>query len=360
MARYRGIYKRGNIFWVRYAGPDGKMLFESSMSPSFRDAQTLLIKRRKEVVEGKTPIPLKRIANHTFKELAEHYLNWAERQRAIKSKKSFVKIMLAHFGDLPLRSFNTRLIEEYQTGILADGKKPATANRHLAMLKHMFTKAVDWEMVEDEVLKKVRALKLLKENNKRLRYLSTEECQTLIQACSDHLKPIVITALNSGMRKEEILSLEWERNIDLKHGFIHLDNTKNGERREIPINQTLRGALQSVGFVRRLDSPYVFIDKFGHRYKDVKRSFHSACRRAKIFNMRFHDLRHTFASHLTMQGVNLATVKELLGHKSINMTLRYAHLAPEHNRKAVQILDAALNQRSEATAKQSELMAIQN
>jgi len=89
----------------------------------------------------------------------------------------------------------------------------------------MFTKAVEWEMVEEEILKKVRRVKLLPENNRRLRYLSKEECQALINACSPHLKPIVITALNTGCRKEEILSLQGEKHIDLKHGFILLEIT---------------------------------------------------------------------------------------------------------------------------------------
>ena len=94
--------------------------------------------------------------------------------------------------------------------------------------------------------------KMFPENNKRLRYLSKEECKDLINACDNHVKPIVITALNTGMRKSEILSLKWD-NVDLKHGFVLLDMTKNGERREIPINDTLRITLQ--GITRRLDSP---------------------------------------------------------------------------------------------------------
>ncbi|HEX9429873.1 MAG TPA: site-specific integrase, partial [Candidatus Bathyarchaeia archaeon] len=212
------------------------------------------------------------------------------------------------------------MVEAYQTKLLAEGKAPATINRHLATLKHMFTKAAEWEIVGEEALKRIRKVKLLPENNRRLRYLSTEECQSLINACSPHLKPIVITALNSGMRKQEVLSLEWERHIDLKHGFILLDVTKNGERREIPINQTLRETLEEL--VRRVDSPYVFTDGDGRRFQDVKKAFHSACRRARIKDLRFHDLRHTFASHLVMKRADLTSVKELLGHKTLTMTLR--------------------------------------
>lgn len=341
MAKARGLYKRGNIWWIRYAGLDGKIRYESSRSTSYKIAQDLLIHKKKDVMEGKDPLPVKRIRPHTFNELAEPYLTWAERQRCFPRKKGIVKLLRQEFGNLPLRSFTTMLVEEYQSRVLGEGKKPATANRHLATLKHMFTKAIEWEMVQDEVLKKVRRVKLLAENNRRLRYLAKDECQDLINACDPHLKPIAITALNTGMRKEEILSLEWEKHIDLKHGFILLDTTKNGERREIPINKTLRSILQ--GLVRRIDSPYVFVNEEGKRYLNVYRSFNSACRRAGIKDFRFHDLRHNFASHLVMSGVDITTVKELLGHKTLTMTLRYAHLAPSHKIKAVDMLDDALS-----------------
>jgi integrase len=370
-SKTKGIYRRGNVYWIRYAGLDGKIIRESSHSDKFKEADNLLIQRRNEIKNGEQPEIRRRIANHTFSELAGEYKKWAERQKSFKSKKYFIDQLTEAFGQIPLRQFNPMLLEQYQTERLQDGymsttvdkrierpkkgNKPATANRLLATLKHMFTKAVEWEMVEEATLKRIRKVKFLKENNRRLRYLSKEECQGLIKTCDSHLRPIVITALNTGMRKGEILNLTWEK-VDLKQGFILLneDDTKNGERREIPINGTLREALSELSQgtkerPRRIDIPYVFYDPSnGKAYKDVKRSFHSACRRAKITNFHFHDTRHTFASHLVMAGVDLTTVKELLGHKHLTMTLRYAHLAPSHKVKAVDILDSALNEKSTA------------
>lgn len=383
MARAKGLYKRGNVWWIRYAGLDGRIRFESG-GESFRGAQDLLTDRKKEVKEGKEPIPKKRIANHLFKELSEHYKVWGEgRQKGFITKRYHIAQLDELFGNIPLKAFATRFVEEWQTKRMAENK-PATVNRLLATLKHMFTKAVEWEMVEEETLKRVRRVKLLSENNRRLRYLSKEECKALVNACCkypsydlSHLRPIVITALNTGMRKEEILSLEWEKHVDLRHGFILLDKTKNGDRRELPINGAVREALQ--GIVRRIDSHYVFIDGEGKRFKDVKRSFATALKKAElercpecnherqkteskepglcqcganmacwkgINDFRFHDLRHTFASHLVMAGIDITTVKELLGHKTLTMTLRYAHLAPAHKVKAVEILDVALNENS--------------
>lgn len=340
----KGIYKRGNVYWIRYAGLDGRTVYESSGSDKFRDAETLLIQRKQAIKEGKQP-EIKKIANHTFNELAERYIAWMEgRHRSADSKKYRINIIASHFGNIPLRHINTFAVEQYQTNLINKNLKPATVNKHISIIKAMIKKAVDWSMVESEVLKRVRTVKPLTENNKRLRYLSKEECQNLINACQGNTKPIVITALNTGMRKEEILSLKWD-NVDLKHGFILLDRTKNGDRREIPINETLRATLQ--GLTRRLDIPYVFYDPAtGKRYKNVKRSFKTACKRAGITDFKFHDLRHTFASHLVMAGVDITTVKELLGHKTLTMTLRYSHLAPSHKVKAVDVLDATINGKS--------------
>jgi integrase len=220
-----------------------------------------LLQKRKELQEGKDPIPLKKIPNFIFAELADRYLEWAIRQRSFLRKKVIIKQLVKEFGNVPLRCFSTSLVEGYQSRMLNEGKKPATANRHLAGIKHMFTKAIDWEMVEEESLERVRRVKLLQENNRRLRFLSKEECTALVNACSPHLRPIVLIALNTGMRKEEILSLAREKHIDLRHGFILLDHTKNGERREVPINQTVTAVL--TGITRRIGSPYVFTNEEG-------------------------------------------------------------------------------------------------
>ncbi len=141
--------------------------------------------------------------------------------------------------------------------------------------------------------------------------------------------------VNSGMRKSEILNMRFEQ-INFKHGYILLDYIKCVEGRKIPMNQTLTEIFSKMA--RGLESKYVFNNRDGDSLTYIKRSFDTALKRAEIHNTTFHTLRHTFASHLVMKGVDLTTVTELLGHKSLNMTLRYSHLTPEHKMKAVNVL----------------------
>jgi len=367
-----GLYKRKDSphCWMSFK-IGNRRIFESTGTENKKLAQRKHANRLIELHETQLGSPAKIDGKTPFCDLANQVLKWAEWQRAYKDKKTHVKYLIEAFGRLELKDFTTRTVELYYRGFTDSGRTISTANRYLQTLKAMFTKAVEWELVEEEVLKRVRRVKLLPENNRRLRFLSRVEGQALINACEPHLKPIVITALNTGMRREEILSLEWGKHVDLKHGFILLDRTKNGERREVPINQVLKGVFQ--GLVRHINSPYVFTDSAGRRFKDLKRSFSSACRKAEwekcsacsferqksggespgncpqcgkevlrvagINDFRFHDLRHTFASWLVMAGVDLTTVSRLLGHKSLTMTLRYSHLAPSHMVKAVAVLE---------------------
>jgi integrase len=173
-----------------------------------------------------------------------------------------------------------------------------------------------------------------------LRYLEDEaEAHKIIQHCRGSFRALVITTLYTGMRRGEVLSLTWDQ-VDLKQGVIRLTQTKNGEARDIPINETVRVVL--TGLRTRIDVPWVFLDEEGHKFPDTRKRFEWACKQAKIVDFHFHDLRHTFASWLVMRGTPIVTVSELLGHKSLSMTMRYAHLSPAHKAEAVRSLDKNL------------------
>lgn len=373
----KGIYRRGKIYWITYQGLDGKQHFETSRSTLKADAEYLLACRRKEVAEGTPPAaPSRKRYNTTFEELAKRYLEFCSPQRDIKGKSVRVRQLVKEFGGVKLAAFNLAMVEAFQGKKLAEARparkrggdprepmKPASVNRLLSTMKNMFTKAEQWGLVPEQTLKAVRRVKLSKESPGRLRFLTGEETRRLIKACGKSIRGMVVFALNTGCRRGEILGLKWE-NVDLKHGFIHVEKTKNGESRDIPINAELRETLR--GIVRRLDSPYVFVKPevtkrvldikkkpgpktrqeeikkkpaVDTRYRDIRTAFTTACRRAGIKDFRFHDLRHTFASHLVMAGVDLTTVSRLMGHKSLAMTLRYSHLAPDHLQRAVDALN---------------------
>tara|TARA_B100001971_G_C18153587_1_gene517244 strand:+ start:51 stop:1190 length:1140 start_codon:yes stop_codon:yes gene_type:complete len=338
MRKTKGLYKRGKskFYWMCYEA-GGKSYRESTGKTTQKEAEYILACRRKEVEEGILPDATK--INYKFAELAKEYLKWAERQRSYKDKKRWMRQLVEVFGSRYVKDLNTREIEQWQSRRLKYNK-PSTVNRLLATLKHMVNKGTQWGMASDGALKQVRNVKLLPEDNRRLRFLSVEECQTLIDCCAPHLKPIVTVALHTGMRKSEILGLRWEQ-IDLTHGFILLETSKNGERREIPIDNTLREMFEEMP--HSIESIYVFTDRDGNPYKEVKHSFRTALRKAGIHDFRLHDCRHTFASHLVMAGVDLVSVKELLGHKSLAMTMRYSHLSHGHKRRAVNILDKVLS-----------------
>ncbi|MCR4293427.1 MAG: site-specific integrase [Candidatus Kuenenia sp.] len=339
------LYKRGNVYWFDFR-INGARFRKSTGKTKRREAEEILHDEREKAKTGEYS-GIQKVEVYKVVELAEEYLKWAERQKSYRDKRQWTRELIGTFGNLNVKDLDTRIIEQWQSNRLRINM-PATVNRKLATLKHMINKGVQWGMAPDNALKQVRNVKMLAENNRRLRFLSIEECKRLIECCHKDLKLIVTVALNTGMRRGEIFGLKWEQ-VDLNHGFILLDVTKNGERREIPINTTLEYLFKEM--THSIESVYVFVGKTGKPLIDIKTGFHTALRKAGISDFRFHDLRHTFASQLVMNGMDLTSVKELLGHKSLAMTLRYAHLAPGHKRKAVHVLDRLMEQNKDDVLK---------
>ena len=317
---------------------NGIRVYESTKTKNRKLAEEMYLNRRAEIIAGIEPVRRFESDIITFSELADKYLEFTSgRLKSHDRLKSFINTLNKYFSKKNLTDFTVLDVENMQSDIIGRKLSTAYANRLTAILKRMFKKATEWELIDESVLKRISSVKLLRGENKRLRYLSDDEIERLINPCSKELRPIVITALNTGMRKSEILHLTWDR-VDLKNRLILLDKTKNGERREVPINNTLFQTLS--GLTRHLKCGYIFYNPDTLKpYYDLKKSFGKALKKAHILDFRFHDLRHTFASRLVMKGVDLTTVKELLGHKSITMTLRYSHLASAHIQNAVKALD---------------------
>lgn len=272
-----------------------------------------------------------------FSHLMDQYLeNYAKiNNRAWKRDRDCLKNMEAFFGDCYLKEITPFQIEKYKANRLNQGVKPNTVNRELSVLKRAFNLAIDWHMAGENP---VRRVKFFQQPDPKERILSEREEQKLINASSEHLKPIIIAALNTGMRVAEILSLRWSQ-INLKKREIEVVKTKSGKKRVIPINPVL---FEMFNRLERADE-FVFLyhdpkTKKPRPVKSVKRSFTNSCRRAGIEAFTFHDTRHTFASRLVERGVDLITVKELLGHSSVRTTERYTHTHKEEKKRAVDVL----------------------
>jgi len=336
MAKKDGIYKRGNTYWITFTDAGGKRRWESSKSKYYAAADTLLSIRKTETAQGKLPEILSKRQQTTFRELATRYLDYCQHQKDILNKRNRLdKFIIPYFGDRLITSIKLADIETFYSNQLSQCKTVATANRRLEIVKNIWTKAVEWGLLPEDHLKMARKVKKQSERESwRIRYLEKHEAVLLLDACNEITRQIVACALSTGMRKDELFELTWD-DVRFDTGFTYVRKSKNSDQRQIPISEELNDILMDVRKAALQEAKYVFPGKNGGKRTDVKKSFESACKKAGITNFRFHDLRHTFASWLVMAGVDITTVSRLLGHKSLAMTLRYSHLAPNHLQLAV-------------------------
>ena len=249
-------------------------------------------------------------------------------------------------GHRLLADITPPVLVEYRDKLAqGEGKRrsPATINRYLALLSHCLTLAAqEWGWLENSPMGKVRKMK---EPRGRVRFLNDEERERLLVACQESRNPylyvVTVLALSTGARRGELLSLRWS-DVDLKRGMLTFRETKNGETRAVPITGYALDILIQHAKVRRLDTPLVFPDSTGTRPFGIRDAFENAVQRADIANFHFHDLRHCAASALAMSGASLAEIAEVLGHKTLAMVKRYAHLSEAHTAGVVARMNAAI------------------
>jgi len=347
-------------YQIDYYDPTGKRIrkdFEKK-----KDADAELGKRVSLRAEGRY-LDVKKEYKTTLKQLLKKYKENYQEQPSYKTWKKYChENFKVHFGEDTLLA-NIRYVDlETYRNLLRQKRtksgavrKDGTVNREMSSLSHLFTKAVEWEMVEQNPFEKGKSL-LLKEDNERLRYLEEDELQALLAECPQHLRGIVTCAVNTGMDRGEILKLKWEQ---IQKGFIHLEVYKTRPAGKIPINNDLEQLFKEIRLEQGPGAKYVFTyakseDRLKgrrpvrkrkgpapvpERIRSIKTAFSAALRRAGIEDFRFKDLRHTFASHMVMRGAAMKELQELMGHRDMKMTNRYAHLSPEHKKKAVNLLN---------------------
>ena len=346
----RGTYEKEpgtDVWWIRYADSTGRIRREKVGNKGA--AIKLYRKRKTEVLQG-TKLPENfRAKAVTFGELAEVALDYSKTHKSdYRHDDSRMKSVLETFRNRAAETITPQEIERWLADE-ADDKNwtPATVNRYKALFSLTFRLAVENGKIK---YNPARLVKRRREDNARVRWLLPVEEKRLRQAIeekgAEHIPEFEI-ALHTGMRRSEQYSLMWS-DIDFINRIITVRHTKNGEMRHIRLNQTALAAFEQL-FARSNGEGFVFTNGRFEHLLNSRHWFEPAVEKAKIADFTWHCLRHTFASRLTMAGVDLRTVQQLMGHKTIQMTCRYAHLAPEHQLAAVERLCETESVQEEAT-----------
>jgi integrase len=285
----------------------------------------------------------------TLAEFQDRFLTYSEvnnKPSTVYAKRWVLKLHLSpFFGAMKLDDIGPARIEEFKAKKLAEGLSKKSINNHLTALRKLLNLAVEWEVIGRAP--KVKGFRFKNDFISEDHFLSFDEAERFLRAAAPEWMAFLTTALKTGLRVGELLALKWE-DVDLVVGQLVVRRTlwhhqegppKGGRNRKVPLSADAVAVLKGH---RHLKGPYVFCEADGRRltHSRVKDVVPSTCRKAQLSKrLTTHGLRHTFASHLVMRGVSLMAVKELLGHESIEMTLRYSHLSPDVKRDAVMLLD---------------------
>ena len=320
------IYQRGRNWYVDYYAY-GERFQESTGTANRREAEKFLAMRLSEVQRGAFIRPV----TITLTQLGERYIEHAKlHKRSWKRDVQMLRNLLTFFGDSKLREITVLRIEDYQR-YRVNAVAPATSNREMALLKHMFNMAERWDLYQGR--NPVRLVRFLPEDNFRLDTLSEEEEQRLLVASPPYLREMIVFAINTGLRTSDIFNLEW-REVDMQQQRLKKIVKKSARPLSLPLNSAAFRVVEMRLAVQH--GPHVFYNPLtGDRFTDVNNALKAAGKRAKLAKVTWHMFRHTFASRLTRDGVDIVTVKELLGHSNISTTMRYAHSNDDAKRRAV-------------------------
>jgi integrase len=336
-------------------GPDGKTVYRVRVRRKGTPTQTATFpkltdaKKWAQMIEGRVldgrHFPSTKPTRHTLAEALDRYTKEVLPHKGAHmryNQRYWLQWWRTHLGSSFLSALTPARIAQYRD-TLAETRAPASVRAYLCALSHVLTVASsEWNWMDDSPMRKVRKPK---EPRGRVRFLSDEERQGLLAACkgshNPYLYTVVVVALSTGARRGELFSLRWP-DVDLKRRMLTLRETKNGETRSVPLTGGGFAVLAQHAKVRRLTTSLVFPDSTGTRPLSIRGAFDNAVERAGIADFHFHDLRHTFASYLAMNGASLLEIAEVLGHKTLAMVKRYAHLSEAHTRSVVERMNRAV------------------
>lgn len=342
------IYLRGKSYYYdfvhkgqRYTGCFGQVSRTVAKEEESR--------KKAEVIELRLN-PAKARSSPRFDAFVQEYLEWLKTSKkplTYHRVSSVFTNLLAYFRTRRLNEISAWEIERYKKTRKDAGKAPATINLELRFLRSLLYKAYAWKKLVDPP---DRTVKLLKTPEGKLRFLSEEEEAAILAVSSPALQRLITVGLLTGFRRQELISLRAEA-VDLVRGVVTVEAcySKNGDRRTVPICERLQSIFQEA-IAANPGQALVLTKEDGTPWSgsSFANAFGRACQKAGIGVLYPHVLRHTFASRLAMANVDLATVKELMGHKNILMTMRYTHLSVDHKRKAVDALERQFSAKSPA------------
>ena len=332
-----GVYRRNGSWYIDYY--NGNRRVREKVGLSKGEAKRALTVRQAQIAQGRFNLHSSS-SSPVFEDFAESYKEYAEaNKRGFKNEVYRIRQLVRIFGKRRLCDLKAWDAETLKANLIKS-KRPATVNRLLGNAKHMLSMAVKWDHLSTNPF---AGVKLLSVPETAERILQEDEESRLLWACdrvrASYLRPIVVLALNTGMRKGEILSLQWHQ-VDLRTRSIHVQNGKNKKSdRRIPMNDAVFTQIFRLREDQRGMLVFPSPRKHNSRFVDLKKAFKSAVRLSGIPKIRFHDLRHSFATRLVQRGVDLITVQHLLGHAKITMTARYAHSLAGEKIAAVRRLD---------------------
>lgn len=327
--------------WVNLPGQGRRRLRRQSPIQTKKATEAYERKLLEDVLSTSTPSVERRFSEFSV-EFLQTYAAANNKFSEVVAKESILRVhLIPAFGERRLQDIGPGEIEHYKARKLRDKLSAKTVNNHLTVLRKVLVVASEWGLLE--AVPKVKKLKVAKPE---FDFLSFEEADLLVAAAEDDWRPMIVTALKSGLRLGELSALRWE-DVDLVAGRLVVrrsvtrdvvSSPKNNRQREVPLSGVLRAVLRAH---RHLRGELVFCASDGHMLtrNEVKRPLYRGCRRAGLRQIGWHVLRHSFASHLVMRGAPLPAVQQLLGHATIEMTMRYAHLSPHVSREAVGLLD---------------------
>jgi integrase len=338
------IYKRGKTWYADFEYK-GKRYRKSLGTASKQVAQLAL--KDMDVKIARERFDLGPTTKLRFDEFGQKFLEWYQVQNSAKSYRDYISLfsstIIPYFAAIQLTDISIEMVEKYKIE-RSKSVSPSTVNKELIAIKHVLNKAILWGYLTNNPAKDVGKLRV---KEKKFRFLSLEEIELVLNASPDYARIILLTAIHTGMRRSELFRLEWE-DVDFERGYIVVTNkhdahTKNYQIREIPMTAALENELKRLQAATMTQSGNVFIKSNGEAHGgELRKTIARILKEAGIKPFTLHDLRHTFASHLVMEGVDLPTVQKLMGHSDIKTTMIYAHLAPDHLRSSMARLDRRL------------------